>query len=119
MSIPLLVAAILSTLACLVHGIWGHKAPVAPMLQTDISKVSKLELGAVWHAVTLGFALSAVALFRAAQSSMQQELVQFIGWQFLLYGIAIFAVVLWQRGSLLKVPQWILMWIIAALVFWS
>ncbi len=120
MNTLLFIAAILSAVACVAHGVLGQKAPVQPMLQTDISQVSKLELAGVWHLVTLGFGLTSVALFTSARAvEPSAALLQFLVWQFVLYGVAIFVIVIWQRGSLLKVPQWLLMWIIAALIYWS
>ncbi len=116
----LLIAAVLSLLACLAHGIWGHKVPIVPMLTTDLGQVPKLELAGVWHMLTLGFGLAAITLFQLARTiAPSVELLAFLGWQFFGYGAAIFAVVLWQKGSLVKVPQWLLMWIIAALIYWS
>ena len=120
MNMALLSAALLTAIACVVHGVAGQLDPLNPMLKTELRAVAKVELAAVWHALTLGFGLAAVVLFSAARNEASATpVLAFLGWQFLVYGVAILGVALWQRNNVFKTPQWILMWLISGLIFWS
>lgn len=118
MNITLLIAATLTLLAALVHGIGGEMTTIQSLLSAGIDPVFTTELRVVWHMITIYFAASAVMLFLMARSA-NKALGRFLAIQYAAYGAAFFAVSAIHQTGLFQTPQWILMFLIAGLTYWG
>lgn len=111
----LLVASLLGFFTFGVHAIMGGIDTTVPLLSSAIDKEPKLTLYAVWHMVSVFLFISSVAVFYAAKKNSARELVLFVGVCYTLFAAVFLLVGIFEAGSIILLPQWILLFPIGAL----
>jgi hypothetical protein len=120
MNIPLGVAAILSTLTCAVHVLYGGVRIHAPLLKSDAPRVVRAVGSVIWHAMTAMMLVNAAGLlYAASESSGAGPVAALIAAQYLasaglfvVYGIT-------RYGSVLILPHWVVFLTMALLALWG
>lgn len=115
------LAGLIAALAAFVHGGLGEKTNIKHLWQAESVPLNeKLELRATWHSFTAIFALSALLLGWIAFGQMEQAqtIAHLITITFGAAGL-VFLIVALRAGKALQVPQWGLLFTIAALAFWG
>ena len=120
MNILLLIAAILTTLAALVHSIAGEITTIRPLANADLKQVPKLELRAVWYMITIHLFASAIMLFLLAFAVTPDIVMgKFLALQFFCYGLAFLGLAAVKHVGFFQTPQWVLLFLIAGLTYWG
>ena len=130
MSIPLLIANVLTLLAFLAHAIQGDKEirtiSPDPKLDTEFKKQEKWsQARAGWHMVSfdLLFASVGLAVINFTEHLPNEKiLLQIFAVYFLGYAIFwLFSILISKKfpGNFLKLGQWILLLVISSLIFWA
>ena len=123
MSVPFLIAGILSGLAFVLHGVWAEYAQLKRLRETDLPASEKLAIRGAWHIVSLTFLWSSITLFVLAFSNFIEQpntVGRFISLLFI--GYALFwalAVAIDRPVYLIKLPLWVLMLAVGALAWWG
>ena len=121
MNVLLIISGFLALFATVGHLVIGGKSFLAPMLRAEFSEVPKRVMYCVFHFITVDFALSALVLLGAGFDitfalDPRLAVIAVIA-RFCLYAVVQIAMVLASgidRG-LIKIFQWVLFLIIAAL----
>lgn len=111
-----LAAAVLTLLATLVHGIAGHQTNLKRLRASDLPTTEKLELQASWHLLTITFGAVALLLAWHTVTPLAPWIGSAVLALFLLYGL-VFFVYAFRAGTVLRTPQWMLLWGIALLIY--
>ena len=108
-NIYLKIAGFLNLFTALLHSIGGQLTDVNPMLKSNLNELPKTEVLGTWHMVTITlFPTSFIWLYFAYKHKEKPniELLSFISYLYILYGIGFIIVSLFQG---VFVPQWILL----------
>ncbi len=109
-------ASILSGLTVLIHTFAGEALFHTPALLSNLSIENKMVLSVIWHGITCVLALSFVALTLAIRSTHDKNsLLIFIATQYAAIAALFVGFGLFRLGSLIVMPQWIILLAIAAL----
>jgi hypothetical protein len=104
-----LAAGIMAALTTGIHVIAGHFNPILPMLRAPFEEAAKRTMHAVWHAITVALALSALALIAAgldpARYGAGGLLPWFVAIHYVGYTVAFLVVALAARVPLIAMPQ--------------
>ena len=111
----LLIAAVLTWLAAVVHGIAGHQTNLKHLAFAVIPQTEKLELEASWHLLTATFIALGAALFMLATGQWAGGGTAAFAVLFGVFG-AIFFGYAWRAQTLWRTPQWALLWAIAVFI---
>ncbi len=111
----LLAASLLGFFTFGVHAIMGGIDTTVPLLSSAIDKEPKLTLYAVWHMVSVFLFISSLAVFYAAKKNSARELALFVGVCYTLFAAVFLLVGIFEAGSIVLLPQWILLFPIGIL----
>ena len=103
------IAGFLSLFTAFLHTIGGQLTDVNPLLKSNLENLPKTEVLGAWHMVTITlFSTSFVWLYFAykRKENLNIELLKFISYLYILYGIGFIIVSLFQG---IFAPQWILL----------
>lgn len=122
MNLFLVFAGFLALAAAFVHAVGGEKTDITHLWQSDLLLTDKLELRGSWHFISATFLLTAGAIFYLAWQPFTPAaavLTQGIAGLYASYALVWAGLVGWSNWRLLgRLPQWALMLIISALVYW-
>lgn len=120
MNTLLLIAGVLTAITALIHSIAGELTTIRLLTKTDLPQVPKTELRAGWYMVTVHLLVSAIMLFVLAADTDQNFLIgKFLALQFWGYGLVFLLLAFIKKIKAFQVPQWVLLFIIAGLIFWG
>lgn len=120
MNIPFLIAGILTAITALAHCIGGEITTIRSLYNTEINKVPRLELRAVWHMFSVQLFASAIMLFFFAFSVIGDVVIgRILALLFLSYGLTILITAFLMQVRLFQVPQWVVLFLIAGLTYWG
>ncbi len=118
-----IIATALIFIAFIIHTIGGELTDIKALLLSSLDDNMQLELRAVWYMVSVDFLISGIFLtygLRKKTINHNSVLIDFIGIRMLLYGLVFLLLIIFTNCSLLfKVPQWILLFIIAVSLEWN
>jgi len=111
-------AAVLSVLLTAAHIIGGTPDFLMPILQSDLDPLVRAGAAVVWHGVSALLIVNSAVLIAAAMNRPSGQggaiwvATQYLGFTglFLFYGIT-------RMGTVTDLPQWVLIGVIAALIF--
>ena len=122
MNLTLLFAGFLALIAAFAHGLGGEKTDIFHLWQSDLIITEKLELRGSWHFISATFFLTAGVMFYLAWQPMTPAgaiLTPALAVLYATYGLVWFVIVAWNNWRLLgRLPQWVLMLAISALLYW-
>ncbi|MCU0497173.1 MAG: hypothetical protein MUF87_07480 [Anaerolineae bacterium] len=116
------LAGLIAALAALMHGGFGEKTNIKHLWQAESVPLNeKLELRATWHSFTAIFMLTAIALGWIALPGQVEQARMIAHLIAIIYGATglAFLIVAIHGRQALKVPQWGLLFVIAALTLWG
>jgi hypothetical protein len=127
MNIILIIANILVVLTFIAHTYFGDREyMLLEPKDGNIDKQEKWTMGrGAFHFVSADFLLASVGLFLINFTSVFTEkklLLDILAFYFLLYGLSFLIAVLISKkftNNLFKLAQWILMFLIAGLIYWG
>lgn len=105
----LLTASLLGFFTFGVHAIMGGIDTTVPLLSSAIDKEPKLTLYAVWHMVSVFLFISSAGLLYASKRNSAYELVLFVSVCYTLFAAVFLFVGIFEVGSIVLLPQWILL----------
>ncbi|GEM_PF-1247509 len=114
----LLIAAIITGLSAIVHGIGAEVTTISSLTASTIPSNIQVELRAVWHGATLILLGSAFLMLRAARLLHKSEITTLLIWFYGLWAVIWFVIALLMGAqNLIDAPQWALLLTIAAFTF--
>jgi hypothetical protein len=120
MKIRLILASLLLFATAFVHAWGGELTDIKALAQSGIAEIFEYEIRAVWHAISIDFASSALILAWLISKNRWTKydlLYRPIGWRMMLYGLVFLFVVLTQDVTrVLALPQWALLFTIGLLL---
>lgn len=120
MDISLAIGAMLLIGGALVHTFAGEATDIRALLASQIRSGLQQELRLAWHLAGIDMLVSGGFMLGLAFTDVTGErlLVTFTALRVTLYGVMALALLLTTRRDLVfKVPQWMLMLVIAALLW--
>jgi hypothetical protein len=118
MNIPFLLAGALSALAALAHAIGGEVTSVRGLRSSALAQPHRRELRVAWHFYSVHLVASAAFLFAMARG-LVPDLAPFLAVHFAACAVVFLACAARSPADLVRQPQWLLLFAIAALVFWG
>ena len=120
MNTPLLCAAVLCALACIVHLFYGGVRIHRPLQQSNASRLARAMASVVWHAATAMMMLNAAALAYAANGGAESgPMVLLIAAQSLAGAALSFFYGISRFGSVFVMPHWVAFLAITMLALWG
>lgn len=119
----LIAAGILTMVAALIHALAGERTDIRHLMASDVPMNEKIELRGVWHTFSIALFGSALLSFYAAfvsRPAIVDSLLIGLASFYALCGLMVLGlIVTTRRDHLMRVPQWLLLLVIGAIMGWG